>query len=76
LLEHGCLRLVECRRKNTSRDGSAGAGRSFSVPHKAESVVFAKKPFGGPQAVLAYLSRYAHRVAIADSRLIACDRAC
>ncbi len=28
----------------------------------------------GPQAVLAYLSRYTHRVAIANSRLIACDR--
>jgi len=36
-------------------------------------VVYAKKPFGGPQAVLAYLSRYTHRVAIANSRLIACD---
>ena len=33
----------------------------------------AKRPFGGPQAVLAYLSRYTHRVAIANSRLIACD---
>src|ERR1700678_3913890 len=41
---------------------------------KAEWVVYAKKPFGGPQAVLAYLSRYTHRVAIANSRLITCDR--
>jgi hypothetical protein len=41
---------------------------------KAEWVVYAKKPFGGPQAVLAYLSRYTHRVAIANTRLIACDR--
>jgi Putative transposase len=41
---------------------------------KAEWVVYAKKPFGGPQAVLAYLSRYTHRVAIANSRLIAYDR--
>ncbi len=39
-----------------------------------EWVVYAKRPFGGPQAVLAYLSRYTHRVAIANSRLIACDR--
>jgi hypothetical protein len=38
-------------------------------------VVYAKRPFGGPQAVLAYLSRYTHRVAIANSRLIACDHA-
>jgi hypothetical protein len=37
-------------------------------------VVYAKRPFGGPQAMLAYLSRYTHRVAIANSRLIACDR--
>lgn len=41
---------------------------------KAEWVVYAKRPFGGPEAVLAYLSRYTHRVAIANSRLIACDQ--
>jgi hypothetical protein len=40
---------------------------------KAEWVVYSKRPFGGPEAVLAYLSRYTHRVAIANSRLIACD---
>jgi hypothetical protein len=40
---------------------------------KAEWVVYAKRPFGGPEAVLAYLSRYTHRVAIANSRLIAVD---
>jgi Putative transposase/Transposase zinc-binding domain len=38
---------------------------------KTEWVVYAKRPFGGPEAVLAYLSRYTHRVAIANSRLIA-----
>jgi Putative transposase/Transposase zinc-binding domain len=38
---------------------------------KIEWVVYAKRPFAGPQAVLAYLSRYTHRVAIANSRLIA-----
>ena len=36
-------------------------------------VVYAKRPFAGPGAVLAYLSRYTHRVAIANSRLIAMD---
>jgi hypothetical protein len=41
---------------------------------RTEWVVYAKRPFGGQQAVLAYLSRYTHRVAIANSRLIACDR--
>jgi len=40
---------------------------------KAEWVVYAKRPFGGPEAVLAYLARYTHRVAIANSRLIAFD---
>lgn len=40
---------------------------------KAEWVVYAKPPFGGPEAVLAYLSRYTHRVAISNSRLIDAD---
>ena len=38
-----------------------------------EWVVYTKRPFAGPEAVLAYLSRYTHRVAIANSRLIALD---
>lgn len=38
-----------------------------------EWVVYAKRPFAGPQAVLAYLSRYTHRVAISNQRLIALD---
>lgn len=36
-------------------------------------MVYAKPPFGGPQQVLAYLGRYTHRVAIANSRLISMD---
>ncbi len=36
-------------------------------------VVYAKKPFAGPEQVLAYLARYTHRVAIANSRLLAFD---
>jgi hypothetical protein len=35
--------------------------------------VYSKRPFGGPKAVLAYLSRYTHRVAISNSRLLSCD---
>ena len=35
--------------------------------------VYAKQPFAGPQAVLAYLSRYTHRVAISNHRLISHD---
>jgi hypothetical protein len=40
---------------------------------KCEWVVYAKRPFAGPAAVLAYLSRYTHRVAISNGRLVAMD---
>ena len=40
---------------------------------QCEWVVYAKRPFAGPEAVLAYLSRYTHRVAISNSRLVAMD---
>jgi putative transposase/transposase-like zinc-binding protein len=47
---------------------------AFLAPlRKAEWVVYSKKPFGGPQAVLSYLSRYTHRVAISNRRLISAD---
>lgn len=36
-------------------------------------VVYAKEPFAGPKAVLAYLSRYTHRIAISNSRLVRFD---
>jgi hypothetical protein len=54
--------------------GNAEAFTSYVAPlRKAEWVVYAKPPFGGPSAVLAYLSRYTHRVAISNSRLISAD---
>src|SRR3990170_3164753 len=40
---------------------------------EGEWVVYAKRPFAGPAAVLAYLSRYTHRVAISNQRLVALD---
>ena len=40
---------------------------------RCEWVVYAKRPFAGPAAVLAYLSRYTHRVAISNQRLLALD---
>ncbi|HAL90216.1 MAG TPA: IS91 family transposase [Erythrobacter sp.] len=50
----------------------AAAFASYLVPlRKIEWVVYAKKPLAGPEAVLTYLSRYTHRVAIANSRLVA-----
>jgi Putative transposase/Transposase zinc-binding domain len=48
--------------------------RTWLAPmRKCEWVVYAKRPFAGPSAVLAYLSRYTHRVAISNSRLLALD---
>jgi len=52
----------------------AKAFKAWLAPlRKCEWVVYAKRPFAGPQAVLAYLSRYTHRVAISNSRLLAMD---
>ncbi|MEJ7933957.1 IS91 family transposase [Sphingobium sp. AN558] len=49
--------------------------RHLSPIRKKRWVVYAKPPFAGPQAVLAYLSRYTHRVAISNRRLIGFDEA-
>ena len=52
----------------------AKAFRAWLAPlRQCEWVVYAKRPFAGPAAVLAYLSRYTHRVAISNSRLLAMD---
>ncbi len=52
----------------------AGAFSAYLTPlRKTEWVVYAKPPFGGPEAVLAYLSRYTHRVAISNHRLVSAD---
>ena len=65
------------RLKFFSRHRGLEHGRAFAAyldPLRTlEWVVYAKAPFSGPEAVLAYLSRYTHRVAIANSRLLACD---
>jgi Putative transposase len=42
--------------------------------NKKDWFVYAKPPFAGPEAVLAYLARYTHRVAISNSRLVSLDR--
>lgn len=47
--------------------------RHLSPVRKKRWVVYSKAPFAGPEAVLAYLSRYTHRVAISNRRLIAFD---
>jgi len=66
----GCLQFFGDHAPLVEREAFA----AYLAPsRKAEWVVYAKKPFGGPEAVLAYLSRYTHRVAIANSRLVALD---
>ncbi len=47
--------------------------RHLAPVRKKRWIVYAKPPFAGPEAVLAYLSRYTHRVAIANRRLISLD---
>jgi hypothetical protein len=48
-------------------------GHWLASLREVEWVVYAKRPFAGPAAVLAYLSRYTHRVAISNQRLLALD---
>lgn len=70
LHEAGQLRFL----REHTRLADAGAFRAWLAPlRRCEWVVYAKRPFAGPQAVLAYLSRYTHRVAISNSRLLAMD---
>ena len=47
--------------------------RHLAAARRTEWVVYAKKPFAGPQQVLAYVGRYTHRVAISNSRLLAIE---
>lgn len=52
---------------------NAAFARFLQPLRQIDWVVYAKEPFAGPRAVLAYLSRYTHRVAISNSRLIRMD---
>jgi len=47
--------------------------RSLAPLRRAEWIVYVKDPFGGPAQVLRYLSRYTHRVAISNRRLVSAD---
>jgi hypothetical protein len=68
----GRLQFFGAHTNLADRDAFA---RYLAPSRRAEWVVYSKRPFGGPEAVLAYLARYTHRVAISNSRLIACDGA-
>jgi hypothetical protein len=52
----------------------AGAFEGFLAElRETEWVVYAKRPFGGPEKVLDYLGRYTHRVAISNHRIVSVD---
>ena len=53
--------------------GTAAYEAHIAPLRRIEWVVYAKRPFAGPEQVLAYLSRYTHRVAISNRRLVAID---
>ena len=67
--------LKKARQQGTlagvENDGPFGRLLNASVKH--DWVVYAKPPFGGPEQVLKYLSRYTHRIAISNRRLLAMD---
>ncbi len=72
------LELHDAGRLHFFGDQSSMSDRRTLLHHlapvrKMNWVVYAKPPFGGPEAVLAYLSRYTHRVAISNRRLISLD---
>src|SRR5436853_422491 len=69
---HAADRLVLLGDLAPLADKRAFDGALAPLRH-SEWVVYANRPFAGPQAVLAYLSRSTHRVAISNSRLIALD---
>jgi hypothetical protein len=54
-------------------ESDAAFARLLNASVKHDWVVYAKRPFGGPQQVLKYLSRYTHRIAISNRRLVAMD---
>jgi len=78
LILEGLARLHKARKLRFFGDDAKLAdpavfGAFLRPLRKIEWVVYAKEPFAGPRAVLAYLSRYTHRVAISNSRLIRMD---
>jgi hypothetical protein len=78
LFIEGLIRLHEAGELQFFNDlapiADIGAFRARLEPlRRLEWVVYAKRPFAGPEQVLAYLARYTHRVAIGNSRLVSID---
>jgi hypothetical protein len=69
LAEPGALRLPEAGWKDP-----LPRARQLAALYAQSWVVYAKRPFGGPEQVLSYLSNYTHRVALSNRRLVALDK--
>ena len=59
--------------KHTNLEDQKAFERYLLPARQIDWVVYAKKPFDGPEHVFRYLSRYTHRIAIANSRLLCAD---
>jgi Putative transposase/Transposase zinc-binding domain len=68
MLEAGELHLPDSELKIP-----ANRARWFSLLYRKRWVLYAKRPFGGPQQVLSYLANYTHRVALSNRRLVGVD---
>jgi hypothetical protein len=71
----GVRKLVDAGRLNLpgrwhALADSAAFARFLTPLYRQDWVVYAKRPFGGPEQVLKYLARYTHRVAISNARLV------
>ena len=58
---------------HTALEDAAAFERYLQPTRQVDWVVYAKRPFAGPESVISYLSRYTHRIAIANSRLISAN---
>jgi hypothetical protein len=67
--------LEEANREGALRDdlSDRAARRRRRRLYKTNWIVYAKRPFGGPEQVFRYLGRYTHRVAISNARLVSDD---
>jgi hypothetical protein len=67
-----CQSLREAERKGKLHRLPSSARPDILIANAAaqEWIVYAKRPFGGPEQVLRYLSRYTHRVAISNHRIV------
>src|SRR6202047_1223035 len=76
-IQNGCGSSIEAvlasNQKRRRVKIPANRTRWFSLLYSKPWVLYAKRPFGGPQQVLSYLANYTHRVALSNRRIVAVD---